>query len=272
MSSLDERRPIAYEVALQYLIHWMRQPYNLGFGSYGYHVYMPSVMDNYLRDQEGLTESTEIRMQAISPEFYNAAWELCRRGVLRPGIARLGGQATPDGSAGNGYSLTLFGRAWIAETDRDDFVPTEPERFGQILKPFQARFGPGFASRAQEAVRCYGAHAYLACCAMCGGAAESILLATAIARTGDEPHVLRLYLSARGRSKVEHLLLGQLRGDLQRRVRSLTDLIGYWRDDAAHGRASRLSEIEAFPALAMLLRLAAIIDDHWAELMENRRP
>ena len=73
-----------------------------------------------------------------------------------------------------------------------------------MVKPYQVRFGPGFYERAQEAVRCYGAHAYLACCVMCGASAESILLAIAIAKKGDEEEVLRLYATAQGRSRVEN--------------------------------------------------------------------
>jgi hypothetical protein len=88
-----------------------------------------------------------------------------------------------------------FGAQGAAESRRDDFVSTEPQRFAQMLAPYIKRFGPGFHERAQEAVRCYGAHAYLAWCAMCGASAESILLAAAIAKRGEQ-QVLKTYASA----------------------------------------------------------------------------
>ncbi len=75
-----------------------------------------------------------------------------------------------------------------------------------MIKPYTEKFGAGFNQRAQEAIRCYGAHAYLACCTMYGAATESIFLRTAIEFKNEED-VMKLYISASGRSKVEKLLL-----------------------------------------------------------------
>jgi hypothetical protein len=177
----------------------------------------------------------------------------------------MGGQSTDDGNAGNGYSLTPFGKTWIEESGHADFVPTEPGRFSAMLKPFESRLGPGFYSRGQEAVRCYGAHAYLACCAMCGAAAESILLSIAIAKK-DEESVLKMYAGAAGRSRVENLIIGQGKEQFQREFRGFTILLKYWRDEAAHGKASQISENEAYTSLAMILRYAQYADDNWEEL------
>jgi len=44
------------------------------------------------------------------------------------------------------------------------------------------------------------------------------------------------------------------------------DLLNYWRDEAAHGGLSDISEFEAYEAMARLLRLAHFVDDHWDEL------
>lgn len=256
------------EDALRCIIHWLRAPQTFGYGSYGYEMYLPIVLRGYLSEQQKRppTQIDDREMRELSPHFYAAAWELCRRGILRPGIRIMDAQATADGASGNGYSVTPFGRQWLAEADRDDFVPTEPERFGAILRPLHERLGPGFASRAQEAVRCYGAHAYLACCAMVGAATESVLLAAAIAIKRDEGAVLREYASAKGRGRVESVVIAQAREDLQRQFRGFTSLLGYWRDEAAHGRASRLSDVEALTALAMLVRFAHFVNDHWDEL------
>ena len=45
---------------------------------------------------------------------------------------------------------------------------------------------------------CYQAQTYLATCTMCGAAAESILLALAIAHSGSEARVLAEYATANG--------------------------------------------------------------------------
>ncbi len=102
-------------------------------------------------------------------------WRLFKQ-PLRPGVYEHQAQAIPEG----GFSVTKFGETWLEENQEDTFVPTEPERFAELLAPYRSRFGAGFHERAQQAVRCYGAHAYLACCTMCGAAAESIILATAM--------------------------------------------------------------------------------------------
>jgi len=133
------------------------------------------------------------------------------------------------------------------------------------LQPYRVRFGPGFHQRAQAAVSCYGANIYLACCAMCGAAAESILLATAIAREG-EASVLRTYASSRGRSRVEQMVTSRIVEPLRLDFTSHTRLINYWRDESAHGRASNISENEAFTSLALMLRFALFVDSNWGVL------
>ena len=169
---------INYEDAMKSLIDWLKKgcPSD-GHHSYGYDVYLTHIIKK---------SSTDFHEQKTnSPMFFDAAWELCRRGILRPGIKTTGAQATEEGNAGVGYCITPFGKKWLEE-DEDIFIPTEPERFAQMLEPYKKTFGPGYHERAQQAIRCYGAHAYLACCSMCGAAAESILLATAIKKTNDE--------------------------------------------------------------------------------------
>src|SRR5260370_27436419 len=47
---------------------------------------------------------------------------------------------------------------------------------------------------------------YLACCAMCGAAAESVLLAIAICKTEDEAKVLDAYGQRDGRRKVMRMI------------------------------------------------------------------
>jgi len=255
--------------ALVYLIQYLRKPTSASYyPNYGYDVYIPNVLRGYLNlNKSGFINNDDVERTgaAISPFFYAAAWELCRRGILRPGVRSMGLQQTSEGSAGNGYSVTPFGQRWLVEADRDDFVPTEPERFGGMLAKFARRFGKGFQERGQEAVRCYGAHAYFACCAMSGAAAESVLLATAIAKSSEDK-VLRAYAGAAGRSRVERMIVGQLVEPLRREFEGLTSLVKYWRDEAAHGKTSGIGDNEAYTSLAMLLRFAQFSDDHWRSL------
>jgi len=137
-----------------------------------------------------------------------------------------------------------------------------------MLSPYKDKFGASFHQRAQEAIRCYGAHAYLACCAMCGAAAESILIATAIGKS-DEARVLREYLSSGGRRKVENIILGGAKDRLREEYKGFTALIKYWRDAAAHGAASNVSDNEAYTALASLLRFALFANDNWEKLVNS---
>jgi hypothetical protein len=102
-----------------------------------------------------------------------------------------------------------------------------------VFDRLSQRFGPGFLQRATEAVQCHTFGVYIACCAMCGAAAESSLLAVATAKSGDEGATLAMYRAANGRRKVVDRVV---------------------------------SEIEAHEALARLLRFAQFATDNWGEL------
>ncbi len=254
------------EDAERFIIRWLRDGRPTGgYPNYGYDVYLSNVIRWHLSEAGHDDRDLDRSIPILWPTFVAAAWELCRRGVIRPGIRQLREQSTDQGSAGEGYSLTPFGDQWIAEADRDDFVPIEPQRFAQMLAPF-TRFGPGFRERAQEAVRCYGAHAYLACCAMCGAAAESILLAAATAKRGEE-QTLRTYASAAGRSRVQTDLPAHVAQPLRTEFNNLSILLKYWRDEAAHGKAARIADNQAYTSLALLLRLAEFVDQNWGDLI-----
>jgi hypothetical protein len=260
----------SYEDAMALLIRWLRDPDHGNYTRYGYEVYLPGLVTHQLMKERRMApHDAQREMYETVSDFYAPAWDLCRRGILRPGIREYGQQATPDGSSGNGYSITPFGRKWLAEADRDTFVPTEPERFAEMLARYRERFGQGFQSRGQEAVRCYGAHAYLACCVMAAAAGESILLSTAIAKHGDEESVIKLYAAMGGRKRIEDLLFGKAKSNLRDEYRGLSSLLKYWRDEAGHGKASSISDTEAFYTLALLLRLAIFMNDHWGTLSEK---
>jgi hypothetical protein len=237
---------------------------------YGYDAYLPLVWNNYAIASKMVPAGDRYALERVGPRvsgtFYAAAWELCRRGTLRPGVRDSTGPFTTIGSSGDGYSITPMGERWLASADPRLHIPTDPARLATILAGFSTKFGPGFEQRAQEAVKCYNAQTYLACCAICGAAAESILLAVAINRRGDAASVLRDYRAGGGRTRVERSLLGQVGEPVSLRFHMFMDLLNYWRDDSSHGVATTIDEPEAFDALSRLMRFAHFVNDQWAAL------
>jgi hypothetical protein len=203
------------------------------------------------------------RRDALVAVAIEAAWELVRRGILRPG-----GRLFPDGNASDPgrFSLTTRGRQWLADADESHFILMQPGALAQAFKAFEKRFGEGFLQRSHEALRCREADAWLAGCAMCGAAAESILLALAIAKSGDEDATIKEYRTGSGRKKTIDALVGQKPSKVQSEFRSSMSILSYWRDDAAHGLASPISPAEAEEAVRQLLILSQLADRHWDEL------
>ena len=101
---------------------------------------------------------------------------------------------------------------------------------------------------------------------MCGAAAESILLAIAIAKAGDETKVINEYTGRSGRFQIERRIWSGLPQPVQEEFQRYTALLKYWRDSAAHGRATHITEAEAYTSLVLLLRFALFVDDRWADL------
>lgn len=248
----------------------MRAPVQSSYSNYGYEIYLPNLIRLHLEKEFQVQHhEAESFVELLSPHFYAAGWELCRRGILRPGIVRHGKQATPDGASGNGYSITPAGRRWLKEAGQYDYVPTEPGRFSRILDGFSGKLGPAYRERSQEALRCYSALAYLACCAMCGAAAESILLALATAKNGNEETIILDYMTKGGRGRIENIVVGQKSKVVQDEFRANPNLLKYWRDAASHGRIAGIDENEAFTSMAILLRLARFAFDKWDDLTKT---
>jgi hypothetical protein len=248
----------------------VRQPV-APYGNPGYDVFLSNLVRAYLvhtvpPGQLQLEPMFHQRREELEV-FLDAAWQLCRRGILRPGVRDLQQQGNGHGHAGQGFSLTSYGRAWISAAN-PELVPTQPGRFGQLLVKASPRFGPGFSERSQEAAAAYQGGTYLACCTMCGAAAESILLAIAIAKTRDEKTVINEYASAFGRSKIEKRIWSRLTLPVQEEFKRYTALLKYWRDAAAHGRATHITETEAYTSLVLLLRFALFTDERWEELTQ----
>jgi hypothetical protein len=104
---------------------------------------------------------------------------------------------------------------------------------------------------------------------VCGAAAESILLAIATARSGDEEMVFKTYRGPSGRQKVIDQIVKGHPPSISGPFRRATSLLSFWRDEAAHGTASQISEIEAHEAVARLIRFAQFTNDRWAELTSS---
>ena len=192
--------------------------------------------------------------------FYDATWDLCRMGVLRPGVFAPVGQEMAA-AFGDQFVITEFGREWLqAAQHRPVLAPT---RVGEMLQSLGGRFGAGYAQRVTEAANTYRAQNYLSTCTMAGAAAKSLLLATAIAKRKDEAGVLKTYNGRSGRLEVARLVAANLSSSIGDQFKAALNVLHYWRDDAGHGTATTISEIEAHAALTQLLRLAQFTSDHW---------
>lgn len=232
-------------------------------GNYGYDLYPPVIADAAAAKLHPTDH--QIRNKAsreLSPIFMDAAWEICCRGYVRPGVKIVLGQAVPDG----GYSLTALGREGLNELDEASILVAQPGALSATLMEFGSRFGRGFRQRAAEAIKCRDTQAWLGCCAMAGAAAESILLAIAIAKTRDEDLVLNEYRAASGRTRVLNKIVGQANGNRRNALTTFAGIISLWRDEAAHGRASPISAANANEALRQLLHMCQWVDAEWEAL------
>ena len=258
---------LTVEEALPYLIAWLRQRVDQqpggderGLEPYGFDLYHDLIRERLRLEPIDPTDSRIVKEKL---PFLNVIWDLCTRGILRPGaVAFSSGRSI---AVGNHFALTPYGLQWLQKSGLSEAVPMEYGRFSQLLAHHDTRFGDAYRLRAQEAVRCYEAHTYFACCAMCGAGAESILLGLATARMGEED-ALREYQRSGGRGRIRNRLVGQARAELQTRFDSYLELLNYWRDESAHGVARAIGEEEAFTSLLLLLRFANLADSEWNDL------
>jgi hypothetical protein len=224
--------------------------------NYGYDLFPRRGADEAAARLYPREQFREQRIGELSPVFYEAAWELCRRGIVRPGVTSSGAQAVEEG----GYSLTVAGRAALPNLDAASLLIAQPGALAAALAGFRGRFGDGFHQQ------CRNAEAWLACCAMVGAAAESILLALAIEKEGDEAKVLKAYGQAGGRRKVLNMVVGQADPARRDTLTTFAGIVSLWRDEAAHGAASPLSTANADESLRQLLHMCQWVNREWANL------
>jgi hypothetical protein len=260
--------------ALEHIVGYLRDEITkppprtpISDNKYGCDLWLPIVVRNFWHPRDP-SFNREIRQQQETHyrPFYNAAWELCRIGVLRPGqSAPMSNRMAGTEFQGDGFSLTEFGRGWVQTAAQHP--PSDPSRFNEVLQPFIGRFGEVFAKRAAEASRCYRTTNYLACCVMAGSAVESILLATAIAKKAEnEGQVLAQYRGAQGRKRITDFITRGLRQGLADQFLMTSGILNFWRDEAAHGTRTTITEGEAQASLAQLLRFAQLTVDNWDTL------
>lgn len=244
--------------------------------STGDDVFIPNIIWSYLTSEQSTRASSQVNQGGMSRTtfdtninsgpFYAAAAILCQRGILYPSWQSLRDPASRNPVIGAGFMVSDYGRRWLSGLGNHATPPTENVAFIRLLDSHASRLGDGYRVRSREALACYQATTYLACCAMCGSAAESILLKLAITKTGDEAQVMKEYRAARGRQNLENILRSQQNKHIQDELAQFLSLLKYWRDEAAHGTVSPIGEEEAFLALLLLLRLARFADERWNEL------
>jgi hypothetical protein len=232
--------------------------------SHGGDLWIPHVVQGYWQSRPEQVASEELQDQHFLP-FYDAAWELCRIGVIRPGEFAPRGWATDAGLfSGDTFSITKFGRAWLKDASQRPIA--DPSRLSQVLQGFADRFGGGYAQRATEAVKTYRTGNYLAACVMSGAAAESILLALATAKIGDEAKVLIEYNTTGGRRRLTKRVSSNVSTTLASQLEAALQPLGHRQEGAGHSTMTTVSEVEAHIVLTDLLRLAQFVHDHWDEL------
>lgn len=190
--------------------------------------------------------------------FKEVAWALVTSGLLVPGGFEID---NVNGNAVYGFHLTESGQEWICSAE----VAASPRRygeFGRLLSEFDPVYGELYAIRSQEALGCFRHGNYVACCAMAGACAETILYTAYAQMKGDPEQALKDMTSAGGRGRVETALLGRLKDGPRMELQTSFSLIKYWRDNAAHGVTGRINQNEAYVALLTLLTLAQSAQRH----------
>lgn len=103
--------------ALNYILKSLRQPGPASHGQHGYHATVVSLAERYVSDVLGKHHSDSVENEdtyAVSIALYDAAWELARRGIVRPSVHNSFMQFAAFNAAGGGFTLTEIGAEWLA--------------------------------------------------------------------------------------------------------------------------------------------------------------
>lgn len=251
----------AFEVLIKYLAAMPQTTAK----DHGGDLWIPHVVQGYWQLQPEQVSGDDLEDRHYQP-FYDAAWELCRIGVLRPGEFAPRGWATDAGLfSGDTFTITKFGRAWLKDASQRPIA--DPGRLAHALQEFAPRFGGGYAQRATEAVKTHRSGNYLAACVMAGAAAEAILLSLATAKMGDPAKVMVEYNTTGGRRRVIKRMGSNAAPAVGTQLEGLLQPFVHWHDSAGFATMTTVSEVEAHNALTDLMRLAQFVKDHWDELV-----
>jgi hypothetical protein len=108
---------VGVDDALNYILQHLRTKGPATYGQDGYDFTVRDMTVRYLREVAQLRPAPEVedeRTYAASAAFFDAAWELSRRGVLRPSVRTSFMQWAARASSGGGYTLTQIGAEWLA--------------------------------------------------------------------------------------------------------------------------------------------------------------
>ena len=111
---------ISVDDALNYILRRLRREGPAKFDRDGFDFWVSDYTTCYLEEVLGVKPRPPIEDQRTydaSPPFFDAAWELSRRGVLRPSVRHSFMQWAARYSTGGGYTLTEIGAEWLAGLD-----------------------------------------------------------------------------------------------------------------------------------------------------------
>lgn len=197
-----------------------------------------------------------------SAPFYEAAWELVRRGWLTPQFHRTDEyKALIDASS---FRATPVGIEAARNVGSPAILPVEHDRFLEVLLAHEVRFEGLYGIRCKEAVKAYRFQLHLSCLTMCGAAAEAVLVRLGVEKFGSRDKLDDKVLKAPRRSLL--LIVSEsLKREQKDTLETLAESIRYWRNDAAHANEREFDEAHCFLALTRLQRLAETVDTEWAE-------
>lgn len=262
IASLDE--------AYSFLVQWSREIVEGNRQSpRECNVYLYAACKEFVIKRGAPPHNEDPHIKSVGAVFHSAAWELCLKGVLRPGAITdpMGSEYRP--TLGSHFSVTERGKMWLLNPIAGQPFSLANSAMQTIVESHRARFGDGFYERAVEAIACLENGTYLAACVMCGAAVESILLVTAVAICNDEALVLKRYRQASGREELRKIIIKN-DNSLSKHIDPGFAILSRWRDEAAHGQIADIGHAEALVALYTVISLAQHIGGRWDSIAQSR--
>lgn len=118
MDTATSKTLLVTDDALNYILQSLRRPGPATHGQHGYHATVTSLATRYVREVLVKHHPDPVENEdtyAVSIALYDAAWELARRGVVRPSVHTSFMQWDAFHAAGGGFTLTAIGAEWLAQ-------------------------------------------------------------------------------------------------------------------------------------------------------------